>query len=891
MICYKEEYFRNLIKDSDRYYAHLSDRDNIRPELLSEHLALTVEYARKIVKQKDLDGIICHLIAEIVNCDVDKRKSQLIHEMFWEAIAFHDLGKVNAEFQHSRMHNHQTLLEVSHHFGSDHSIISAYLYLSIIFHKIMEGHFNDEDTLYFCNIALYMSYPIIRHHSARLSHVQDDETWCNEKLFDLKPYLSLINLPISEEETRFFHKKFLSNANFDALFDWYDHDCLLIRDDGFPLYALVRLCYSLLTASDYLSTAHYMNAWKGMDINVGIIDDALRSKITSQAQHSKKYNEQVFQRLEHGDLDQGNLLEKSNDNLNKLRTSLAYDVLTKVMENPNKHLYYLEAPTGSGKTNVSMLVLSQLLADDHTINNVFYVFPFTTLIDQTLQSLQVTLGLHDDEIATIHSKSPMNENHDDNQYLNYLDQLFLNFPVTLLSHVKFFNILTTNEKENNYLLHRIANSIIIMDELQSYPPVMWDKMMFFISHYATYFNVRFILMSATLPKIGNLQNQENFVYLVDNKGKYFRNPNFCERVNFDYSLLSWEQPNEDTKEEYLNELYNVVESKSRDYAQSNTIDRDSVFTIIEFIGKRTASRFLSIANQINKLFDSIMLLSGTILEPRRKQIIEALKSKDIRRKKILVITTQVIEAGIDIDMDLGFKDCSIIDSEEQLAGRINRNAEKPNCKLYLFNCDAEKILYGKDERYVIMKKSMTEDLSTYKEILRDKDFDKLYDIIIYDILKRRISHFRQNINDLYNDIKMLDFPKVANSIKLIDQQNVTVFVPLAINANMLGEVYSIAKSFGLIDGGIVEGINVWEFYKSMVIKQEEDFINNRVQLKQLLTLMSQFSFSIFPKGKDYESLRTYGYEQYGFFYLENYESVYSFKNGINTDILRESNFF
>lgn len=123
------------------------------------------------------------------------------------------------------------------------------------------------------------------------------------------------------------------------------------------------------------------------------------------------------------------------------------------------------------------------------------------------------------------------------------------------------------------------------------------------------------------------------MYLIDNKEKYFRNPNFCERVNFDYSLFSWEQPNEDTKEEYLNELYNVVESKSRDYAQSNTIDRDSVFTIIEFIGKRTASRFLSIANQINKLFDSIMLLSGTILEPRRKQIIEALKSKDIRRKR------------------------------------------------------------------------------------------------------------------------------------------------------------------------------------------------------------------------------------------------------------------
>ena len=371
--------------------------------------------------------------------------------------------------------------------------------------------------------------------------------------------------------------------------------------------------------------------------------------------------------------------------------------------------------------------------------------------------------------------------------------------------------------------------------------------------------------------------------------EYFCNPNFCGRLEFDYSLLSWEQPDEDTKDNYLNDLYGVVESKSRDYARCNTINRDSVFTIIEFIGKRTASRFLSIANQNNELFDSILLLSGTILEPRRKQIIQALKSNDYRRKKILLVTTQVIEAGVDIDMDLGFKDCSLIDSEEQLAGRINRNVRKNNCKLYLFNCDAEKNLYGKDERYAVMAKN--KDNSVYEEILRDKDFDRLYNIIIHDIQKQRSSHFQQNINDLYDDIRCLNFPRVADSIKLIDQPSVTVFVPLAIKADLLGDVYSIAISFGLNDEDIVEGERVWKFYKKRLINQEKDFITNRIQLKQLLTLMSQFSFSIFPKGKDFESLRTFGYEQYGFFYLENYESVYSFENGIDTNVLTESNFF
>lgn len=62
---YCEDYFRKLIPDSDRYYAHLSDQKNTCPELLPEHLTLTVLYAKKIVKQKGLDEVISHLIKEL----------------------------------------------------------------------------------------------------------------------------------------------------------------------------------------------------------------------------------------------------------------------------------------------------------------------------------------------------------------------------------------------------------------------------------------------------------------------------------------------------------------------------------------------------------------------------------------------------------------------------------------------------------------------------------------------------------------------------------------------------------------------------------------------------------------------------------------------------------
>jgi len=121
-----------------------------------------------------------------------------------------------------------------------------------------------------------------------------------------------------------------------------------------------------------------------------------------------------------------------------------------------------------------------------------------------------------------------------------------------------------------------------------------------------------------------------------------------------------------------------------------------------------------------------------MLEPRRKQIIDELKSEEARNKKILLITTQVVESGVDIDMDLGFKDKSIIDSEEQLAGRINRNVNKPECTLYLFDCNEEKSLYKGDDRYRIMRELNDE----YRTILEQKNFDRLYQLVIEKILWR-----------------------------------------------------------------------------------------------------------------------------------------------------------
>jgi len=889
------KYFNSFIKNSKYYFAHLPKKaeSSKQPELLSEHSALVFAYMSVIIKSQSLNGVINNLVEYAIPYGMNKNiLKTLILDLFYKSIAYHDLGKVNKEFQVSRMRNKSNILTVSHSFNSKHSIIGVYIFLADFFSLFLQNELTDEECVYICNVALYLSYSIFKHHAPCLNESQDETIWNNKDLFALKPYLSLFQISLNEEQINLFHNCFLNNANFTFFFDRYDN--VIKESNTFPLYALCKLNYSLLTASDYLATAHYMNNWKEMYSDFGLINDSLRERIIYNAENYI-YNKPVFDAIKLGLYPNLDLLNKqSNGNINELRKSIAIEVVQNIRIHNKNNLFYIEAPTGSGKTNLSILALAELLRTDKNklINKVFYVFPFTTLITQTYSSLSETLGLRDCEIAEIHSKASFQTRNYEDDYLNYLDNLFVNYPVSLLSHIRFFDVLKTNDKETNYLLHRMANSIVVIDEIQSYSPKTWDKVIYFINNYAKYFNMKFIIMSATLPKIGNLVNEKelasDFVYLVNDKSKYFQNPNFCKRVSFDYSLLNKPMPDKDSKTDYLQELKDFVFEKSEKYAVENKHYPNSVHTIIEFIFKKTASEFYSIIKTDNHIFDEVFLLSSTILEPRRKKIIDSLKSSDLRKKRVLLISTQVVEAGVNIDMDLGFKDKSIVDSEEQLAGRINRNVKKSDCKLYIFNCDSAKTLYGKDDRFEVMQNNFV--LEDYKNILRTKNFDLLYKEIIEECNSRNKNPWIENIQDLKNSIATLNYQKVNNQLELIKSLNDSVFVPIDIPFQYLKEDTKILDDLEIVYRDVVKGLDVWKSYENVIKSQDENFVKSKIQMKKLQGLMSNFTFSIFRGGKDYDILSTYGLKQYGYLYLDSYSKIYSFEDGIITDKFENNNF-
>ena len=286
-----------------------------------------------------------------------------------------------------------------------------------------------------------------------------------------------------------------------------------------------------------------------------------------------------------------------------------------------------------------------------------------------------------------------------------------------------------------------------------------------------------------------------------------------------------------------------------------------------------------------------MLLSGTILEPRRREIIDLLKShkEGSKKPKILLVSTQVIEAGVDIDMDIGFKDRSLIDSEEQLAGRVNRNAAPTQATVYIFKLDKPYLVYGSDLRYQITRDTIN--LEEYKSILRHKQFDRLYEKVCNQINKDNQEEFVINLNDYLERIKRLEFAKVSSEFQLIDEKSVTVFVPLNISRKHFSNSdLSFLASLGWDEkDDTVSGEWVWKFYLSIVHSKVFDFLRKKIDLKRIYGIMSQFMFSMRAHSNDVRQMLRFSdgesWDKYDMLYLQNWQEVYDYKHGLITEEL------
>lgn len=473
-------------------------------------------------------------------------------------------------------------------------------------------------------------------------------------------------------------------------------------------YLYVRYFFSVLGSADIFATQEFMSGYKFE-----------RCKEFSELKEYLKKDE-ILENIKNGRLGTG---------INELRSTMALEA----MRNFEGGVSLLEAPTGCGKTKTGYL-----LAELSNKKRLFYVAPFNNISNQTYKELLSLFPIED--VGLINSLSEISLNFNDESEIieAYNNYYYLNSPIVVTSGVNFFNILYSNKKKDILSFHTLANSCIIIDEIHAFNLNLWKTFSLDISMLSKIFNIDFIIMSATLPNLKIFSN--NFNNLIKNRDYYFKSSYFKDRV--EPILIDIQK---------LDDLKTKIIELSKEHSK----------ILIEFINKKSAYEFYEmLKKEFHSNSKEILLITGDTKNQERQDILAKTESKTKVWEGIL-IGTQVIEAGVNIDFDIGLKDISILESEEQFVGRINRNASKKNSKVYFFNYfDAKKILRN-DVR--TSQELTLMDGNTF-ENFKNKEFLPFYEKVM------GFLDLKSEFKDYWN------FEEKSKFMKLIDNDGETVFV-------------------------------------------------------------------------------------------------------------------
>jgi len=802
--------FFQYLDNSEIVYAHLPPENQVREaETLEEHMNLTVYYFKKLCKEKQIDGCIKRIIENLGYCGgaLPGEVKNFIYRLFTNAVYLHDTGKINPAFQMKVMKNQR--FSNTKASSSNHSIYSAYFYIDLFNAEIRD--ISDKKLRnYLYNILYSFAYIISTHHGDlkspedfldSLSKVRD--TSLRESLRYYKRSKGIFEIPLDElSENPFFQK---------AKEKFYD----VWQIDHQTFYILNKYLFSILVTCDYYATYHYFCQQEAEFGQINDIDSLIgcyqSGKIYEEIlQNKAKISESIIEELD----------------MNGLRTRIFLEAEDALIKNKDGNIFYLEAPTGGGKTNTSINLALKIIKEDKSLTNIFYVFPFNTLVEQTADTLSkyFTKGK---EFAVVNSITGMTEYKNADESVDYqktlLNRQFMHYPIVATSHVNLFNGLFGDSRESNMLLGRLCNSVVIIDEIQSYKNRIWRQIILMIERYSKLLNIKFIIMSATLPRLDKMLSESisSFVPLLKDSSLFFNNPNFKKRVHADISLLQNGKISIEQLIDHMSARYEKRRGK----------------VLIELIKKKTCREVFKLLKA--RYNAEVVELSGDDSKYIRKETIASIKNST----NIIVVATQVIEAGVDIDMDYGYKNISLIDGEEQFMGRVNRSALKPDAEAFFFMIDEPDQIYKNDVRLALSMK-----YPENEKFIVNKDFSSYYEKVMELLIKDTSKNNTDNILNFKDKLLELKFKDISKFMQLIDSKQLQIFLGFEIK----------------VEDRVISGNEVFEKYCELCRDRKLTFSEKKVKVSQMAEEMNYFIFNVEANYEKY--LKE---PEYGFIYYEN----------------------
>ncbi len=517
------------------------------------------------------------------------------------------------------------------------------------------------------------------------------------------------------------------------------------KNKVFGQYAFTKMEFSCLTDADYQDTERFMRGYSPRSYDYDSFSDIYDMFRKHVQPWIDKDNEMMRRK---------NQPFSKDEEINHMRTQMMLQCLDAGSNSRKGDIRTLSIPTGGSKTLSSFAYAIAAAKKDTSIKRIIVVIPFNTITTQTASVLRGIVG--EKNILENHSGFDF-EDSKQGKLLQYASENW-DIPIVVTTNVQFFESFFSNKPAKSRKLHNIADSVIIFDEVQQLPVKYLKPCIKCIESLAANFGARIVLSTATQPALEPYFETIKPREIIDDSESYVKPFRRCSIENIGTVTAK----NLTERIQKHKQCLCVVNEKE---------EAKAIYTAIE-----------------NGRCKNLYCLTTDITPYDREKLLRQIRQNLKDDEPCIVISTSLIESGVDVDFPCGYRELSSLDSILQTAGRVNRNGLRDCGSSTLFVFD------GPQEEYRALRNGTSRGCnesdnkkSITRGILQKYDVDSPKAIHEY---FSRLYGYKGDGLDKFDIVKMansklIPFQDISQKFKIIDEDTVTVIISQTAEASEL----------------------------------------------------------------------------------------------------------
>jgi len=608
------------------------------------------------------------------------------------------------------------------------------------------------EELYGKGIGRILAYAIAGHHAG----LQDWDNREGAGQKSLKYQLGRVN-GSNEIPYRLIHE---TNVNLPTVLPWR-------FNRGLDASLWIRMLYSCLVDADFLNTEEYMDPE----------NTQYRGGFCSMQELSQRFLKYMEQKE----------ITSARTRVNEIRRFIRTKCEQAASE--EQGVFSMSVPTGGGKT-LSSLAFALKHSITHGLERIIYVIPYTSIIEQNADVFREVVG--DDQVVEHHS----NVIEDDLTTKSRLASENWDAPIIVTTTVQFFESLFASKSSRCRKLHNISKSVVILDEAQLVPPGYLAPILESVQLLVDHYGVSFVISTATKPA---------FDMDMVNGAKFCGLKKIKEIIGTQEEVRSLYESLKRVKTKIPDDLNTVntweeISSQLKQNKQMLCIvsDRKSCRELHSLMPKGTFH------------------LSALMCGQHRSDVINFVKQKLEKGEEVRVVSTQLVEAGVDLDFPVVYRAFAGLDSISQAAGRCNREGK--------LNDTGRVVVFAppRNPPKGVLRKAT----DATRGILSLKPEDplefSLFDLFFKELYQKVNSLDEKDIVALLNpDFEFgICFKTAAERFKLVDDaMQKTILVPYREGENLINQLKAIGPERWLMRKLQRYTVNVYNTDFSLLVKK------------------------------------------------------------------------